>query len=61
MHTIRSQLTHIRCTETTSHIQTHVEVVVDVTDGTDTSCKAVEVAGEVSKAHVTIFLKSVTV
>ena len=54
MHTVRGQFAHVWCAETTGKVQTQVEVVADVADGTNAARQSVEVTLEIHKAHLTI-------
>ncbi len=44
VHTVRTQFTHVGSTEATSHIQSQVEVLTDITYSSDAARKAAEVS-----------------
>ena len=44
MNTVTTQFTHVGCTEASGHVQTQVQVLAGIPDGSYTTCDAVEVA-----------------
>ena len=60
MHTIRSQFTHIGCAETTGEVQAQIEVIVDIANGPDATCHAVEMTCKIHETLFAILLQSIS-
>ena len=60
MDTVRCQFAHVGCTESPCHVQSQVQVMVHVPDGSHASRHPVEVAAKVSEAPCTVLFQCVT-
>ena len=61
MYTVRGQLAHVWCTESASQIQSQVQVVAEIANGSHATCNTIKVATEICEAPFAILLQSIAV